>query len=492
MAITSLWFLILCVIAILLFRLSPSVKLRLATLLVANAIFIDSLLATWSEGWVLAAMAAIGFLCLRLVSLWRRRATMIASIVAILGIFVFSKYAQQPTGPLFQMAFSVIGLSYILFRILHLVVDVGQDEIEHAPNALQFLAYIFYFPAFLSGPVSPYQQFIAGVRDRVVLGEKEVEALAVRILTGLVKIMIVAPVAQQFFLYFSRAVKVAAPVTFLMAPLSTPDIVGNSLGVGLPTCVAVAAALYTIFLYYNFAGYTDCVIGVSGFLGIDLPENFDRPFSAGNVSEFWGRWHMSLSEWFKTYVFTPLVLAISHVFGRRGQSTFAACLCLFLCFLLIGLWHGSTLVFAYYALYLGAAAAVHRLYQIALGRWLGQKACRTLTRNRLYGTLCRGLTFAYFAVALFCFWMNAEEIAKLVGNLGAMGIATSVAALSLGGAIGLLAADALLAGCGRIASTASIRAGIGSGRVRMAVKTVLVLLMGVLFSSAPNFVYQGF
>jgi hypothetical protein len=201
---------------------------------------------------------------------------------------------------------------------------------------------------------------------------------------------------------------------------------------------------------------------------------------------------MSLSEWFKTYVFTPLVLAITHVLGRRGQSTFAACLCLFLCFLLIGLWHGSTLAFVYYGLYLGAAAAIHRLYQIALGRWLGQKAYRTLTRNRVYGTLCRGVTFAYFAIALLCFWMNADEIAKLAGNLGAMGIARSVAALSVGGAIGLSAADALLVGCGRVASTAPVKAVIGSARVRIGVQTVIVLLMGVLFNSAPNFVYQGF
>ena len=492
MALTSAQFLIFCSLTLVLFRLCPFAGLRLAIVLLANLLFLASMLNGWVESWALAAFAALGYLGVQIASRLKSGASLGICIAVVVALFIVVKYGDQLSLLRNLPAFSVIGLSYILFRVLHLIIDLSQDELEHRPSFFEFLAYIFYFPALLSGPVNRYDGFIQSICIYRRLSYEEVERGVARTLHGLVKIMIVAPAVQQFFLYFSRNVIAGAPQTLLSIPLDSASLGATSPTIGLPLCVVAASALYTGYLYFNFSGYTHFVIGISGLFGVTLPENFDHPFKAGNVSDFWSRWHMSLSEWFKTYVFTALALSISTVLPGRRWSLVAACLCLFISFLLIGLWHGNALVFLYYGLYLGLAAALHKLYQHGATKMLDQKQYRALARHWAYAGLCRGLTFAYFAVALICFWMNAAQVTLLASQLGASGVALALAALTIFAAAWLSLYDVMAGALRRLISALLGDREFAGRQIWMATQCFAVLAVAVLFNSAPGFVYQGF
>jgi len=116
----------------------------------------------------------------------------------------------------------------------------------------------------------------------------------------------------------------------------------------------VAALAYTVKIYFDFSGYSDIAIGLAGMLGLRIPENFERPYRARNISEFWRRWHMSLSSWIRDYVFIPL--------GGSRRSALFTTLNLLLAMALAGLWHGAAWTFVIWGLWHGAGLATHRVW----------------------------------------------------------------------------------------------------------------------------------
>src|SRR5205809_926186 len=128
-------------------------------------------------------------------------------------------------------------------------------------------------------------------------------------------------------------------------------------------------------------------------LGQHLPENFDRPFTARNFLEFWQRWHMTLSNWFKLYLFNPLVGALAGRFPSRAAAPYLGVIAFFVTFGVMGVWHGTTTVFVIYGLLMGAGASANKLWQVALARRLGKQGYRRLAENPLYLYGCRGVTY---------------------------------------------------------------------------------------------------
>ena len=124
---------------------------------------------------------------------------------------------------------------------------------------------------------------------------------------------------------------------------------------------AASAASYTAYLFFNFSGYMDIVIGVGLLLGQALPENFNRPFLARSFLEFWQRWHMTLSNWFKFYLFNPLLTVLMTRFPSPSLTTPLGVFAFFFTFMVIGIWHGTTLVFVIYGIILGTGASVNKL-----------------------------------------------------------------------------------------------------------------------------------
>jgi D-alanyl-lipoteichoic acid acyltransferase DltB (MBOAT superfamily) len=178
------------------------------------------------------------------------------------------------------------------------------------------------------------------------------------------------------------------------------------------------AVVYPIYLYFNFSGYTDIVIGAARFLRLQLPENFNRPFSSLNFIDFWGRWHMTLSTWLKTYVYTAVVKALMKRFPSPGVEPFLGVFAFFVTFFLIGVWHGQTSVFVAYGVLLGFGVAVDKLYQVLMVKAWGRKEYKRLASNATYRACARGLTFTWFTFSLFWFWSDWSQMASISRTMG--------------------------------------------------------------------------
>ena len=141
------------------------------------------------------------------------------------------------------------------------------------------------------------------------------------------------------------------------------------------------------------------------------------PFSAASFIEFWGRWHITLSNWVKTYVYTPLVKALMSKFPDRRVEPLLGVIGFFVAFFVMGAWHGPTSEFLFYGLLLGGGVALNKLFQLAMSKTLGRKRYRALDENQLYVAFCRGLTFTYFAFALIWFSFSWAQLHRLAAAL---------------------------------------------------------------------------
>jgi hypothetical protein len=238
----------------------------------------------------------------------------------------------------------------------------------------------------------------------------------------------------------------------------------------------------------------DVVIGVGLLLGQVLPENFDRPFSARSFLEFWQRWHMTLSEWFKLYLFNPLLMFLLGRVPNPSLTPYLGVVAFFVTFLVMGVWHGTTLVFVIYGLLMGAGASLNKLWQVACTERLGKKRYRALTQRTAYVYLARGLTFAYFTVALTCLWVpELPRFTALAARLGTGGALGALVLLALGFAFASLAlhrASAWLAVRGGMLRR--LAAGLVWRNLGLAGRILAVLAVASLFNKAPDFVYKAF
>jgi D-alanyl-lipoteichoic acid acyltransferase DltB (MBOAT superfamily) len=259
---------------------------------------------------------------------------------------------------------------------------------------------------------------------------------------------------------------------------------------------SAAAVLYTLYLYFNFSGYMDIVIGLGGLLGQTLPENFREPFAARNFLDFWTRWHITLSEWFKTYLFNPLLKALAGRFRSPAAMPWLGVFCFFVTFLVMGLWHGTTTVFVAYGLLLGFAAGANKLWQLVMTRRLGKAGYRALAEQGVYRALCRGATFAYFALALTCLWVDLAQLGGLLRSLGAVGVAGSFVLIALASALVLPALDfgstTLRRGSASLAVASGSTAGLIGRNAALAAQVLLILMASSFFHKAPEFVYRAF
>ena len=461
---------------------------RRLVLLGANLGFIAASLTAPSEALPLAAFLALGYLAAVSLSPRSRGPLVAGAIAALVALFVYLKqYAWLVVLPPLPLAYSVLGLSYMLFRVLHLIVDRVQGSLAAPPSLLDFVNYTCFFPCFVAGPIQRYEQFTAsdyglGI-EQPPLARTTIATAASRIVKGMFKCLVVA-----------------AGFDMLFVELSQDRLDASHLAAGGPLTILAyggAASLYTLYLYYNFAGYTDVAVALGRLFGIGLPENFDRPFAARNFLEFWSRWHISLSDWFRTYVYNPLAKAVLKRMRDKRAAPFVSVATFFVTFLVMGLWHGTAAVFLYYGLFLGLGMSGNKLYQVVLLRRLGQRRYRALCESVAYTALCRGMTFAYFALALTCFWLDADRFAALAGALSPIGLLGAFAAVSVAAALVGLAlerASGAVAPLGRrIAAIASSRSEhVAIGDAVLAGQILALAALVTLFNGGPEFVYQRF
>jgi D-alanyl-lipoteichoic acid acyltransferase DltB (MBOAT superfamily) len=473
----SLPFLAFAATAALLFNLSAACGWQRLVLLATNLVFFASFSNSLLAFVPFAGFLAIGFIAQRVVRGGAGSKLFPALlVVAIVGFFWLKRYSFVPDTVLLPFPYVLVGLSYVFFRVLHLIIDSHQGAIAGRVSLLSYLNYTLNFTALTSGPIQRYQDYRRMESEPLALDLVVAGRAAERIVIG----------------YFKVAI-----VSMLLAQAQHAAIGALGPDVALPQRAALGAAvvaIYPLYLYANFSGYVDVVIGVARFFRIELPENFNRPFIAASFIDFWSRWHITLSSWLKTYVYNPLMLLGMERITAPARAPYVAVGAYFVTFFLVGLWHGQTSEFVFFGFLQGGGVAVNKLYQLVMQGRLGRQRYTALACRPIYLALARGLTFTWFAFTLLWFWSNW---AQMTGFAHALGVE---AALGAGAAIFALATIAIAASEAVRALLLSVRwqeqPVLLSRYVRTSWCTALVMITAaaiVLFASpAPDIVYKGF
>ena len=247
------------------------------------------------------------------------------------GSFIFPK-AGLPQGWALALSGLVVplGLSYVTFQSISYVIDVSKGTIPEETNFINLAAFLLFFPKLLSGPLMRYKAFAPQINS-LDPSVDDISGGIRRLLIGFIKRILIA---NQLGLVVNAAFGLP---TANFAP-------------GIAWLVLVA---YTLQIYFDFAGYTDMALGLGSMIGVKLPENFNNPYIAESVSDFWRRWHISLTAWFREYVFYPLE---RHRFRWYGQQ-----INIVLVFILTGLWHGFKPHFLVWGFLHGLALAIESL-----------------------------------------------------------------------------------------------------------------------------------
>ena len=347
------------------------------TLILLGSIVLNYGFGTWVDrtrgraaaSWALASAVVVNLLIL---GTFKYANFVVDNLNDVLGPLGFAPIALDPVH-------LPIGISFFTFQAMTYVVDVYRGDAEAQRNPVRVALYISLFPQLIAGPIVRYR----GVAKQLIERHTSTEDVAIgvrRFITGLGKKVLIAD-----------QLSIAADRIFAL-PNASLDPAVAWLGV---TC-------FGFQVYFDFAGYSDMAIGLGRMFGFRFPENFNAPYTSRSLQEFWRRWHISLSTWFRDYLYVPLTA------NRRsaGWGYFS----LFVVFFLCGLWHGANWNFVAWGLLHGSFVALERT---AFGTWLGQ-APRFVARG--YTLLVVWVAFVFFRAGDF-----EGAIAYLTTMLGGMG-----------------------------------------------------------------------
>jgi alginate O-acetyltransferase complex protein AlgI len=271
--------------------------------------------------------------------------------------------------------FVIVGVSFIGFKLIHFFVDRRSGDLQDA-KPLEVLAWLLFFPAIVAGPMQRFQDW----RDqRAQKHAPDLEDIG----EGLRRL------AMGMVLKFVLADSVYGATLPAMTP--------GELAAISPGRFVLAAYLYTLYLYWDFSGYSHMAIGVARFWGIRLPENFNWPFVSRNLSEFWNRWHITLSHILRDYLFYPLSLAVKRRKFFRRHVIAGLVAPPVITFLIAGIWHGAGLNFIIFGLLHGVGLAVVALLQ----RYSGSSPFVSWWKTSRIGyVLATAMTFSYVTLTL--------------------------------------------------------------------------------------------
>ncbi len=284
-----------------------------------------------------------------------------------------------------------IGISFYTFQILSYIIDLYRKEIKVQKNIINLALYISFFPQLIAGPIVKYRDIEKEINDRkidITLFASGVK----RFVYGLGKKVILAN---------NLALIADTIYSYNIADLNTP-------------IVWLAAIAYTFQIYFDFSGYSDMAIGLGRMFGFHFPENFNLPYISKSITEFWRRWHISLSTWFKEYLYIPL--------GGNRKGKYRTYINLFIVFFTTGLWHGASWNFVFWGgIFYGSILVIERIF---LKKWLDNNKFKFI--NHIYVMLLVIIGWVLFRITnlkeafdilklMFCF--NFNTIYLVLPNL---------------------------------------------------------------------------
>ena len=302
-----------------------------------------------------------------------KKGVLLLGIVIAVGTLVYYKYWKMAVAtwndlfanwfatelPVVQIAVP-LAISFFVFEFVHYLTDVYKGKTERV-SLRDFFLFIFFFPSLVAGPIKRIQSF---AEDKIRFSWQDVQAGLMRMGIGLFKKIVFADSLNPLFVQV----------------FAEPHQYSH-------TALWVAMYAYAFKIYLDFSAYSDMAIGAAKCFGYHLPENFNWPYISRNLTEFWRRWHISLSSWIRDYLYIPM--------GGNRNGYAKALLYTFIAMTISGLWHGSNWTFVVWGMWHGAGQVVYKLWSKWRGekRWLPRPASQFLAWALTFHFVCLGWVF---------------------------------------------------------------------------------------------------
>lgn len=313
--------------------------------------------------------------------------TIIVGNLLMLAYFKYTNFFIENLNALFHGDFSPqniilpIGISFFVFEAISYAVDLYRKQMKPADSLLDFCFYITFFPKLVAGPIIRAKDFLPQMKNKLHLTKDEASAAIFLILIGLIKKAVISDYISTNFV--DRVFD---------SPLSYT---------AFENLMAVYG--YTLQIYCDFSGYSDMAIGLSLLMGFTIPPNFLTPYKSQSITEFWRRWHISLSSWLRDYLYISL--------GGNRKGKIRTYVNLFLTMLIGGLWHGASWKFVVWGGLHGAILVVERFF----------KQLFKVPDNRFTRIICILLTFHFVAFCWIFFRAGSFELAgDVIANIGSL------------------------------------------------------------------------
>ena len=304
---------------------------------------------SWGESslvLIILLSAVVDFSSALIIETGKKKLGLSLSLIFNLGILLYFKYADFAFTNLvsFLNHFNIsiedatrfsdvilpLGISFYTFQTMSYTIDVYRGHVKADKNFINFVTYVTLFPQLIAGPIVRYKEVEKELKNRKTT------------------IPLFAEGAERFIIGLAKKMIIANNCAFLADSIF--DMPNNEMSALLGWLGVIA---YSFQIYYDFSGYSDMAIGLGKMLGFNFPENFNFPYISKSIREFWRRWHMTLSQWFRDYVYISL--------GGNRKGNFRTYINLFIVFFVTGLWHGASWTFIVWGLIHGLFITIERI-----------------------------------------------------------------------------------------------------------------------------------
>jgi len=369
--ITSTQFWLVVIVAALLLAPIKQRQVRRVLLAALNIGFLWLLLNVW----VVAVIVAVLLVGAALEAIARNRAALVTLFGAILTATTFFVLHKVPAIPESLGNLSInpllgaVGFSYVFLRLLELFRSVWESRV--APDVVTLVNYLLPFHMLPAGPIQAYTDFVSADDIPLPLTNRDVFEAVERIAKGFFKKFVLAYVLHRLFLSEFQS------TGWLWL---------------------IELQVFSFWLYLDFSAYNDIVVGIGRLIGVVTPENFNRPFLARNVIDFWERWHISLSQWVRRNLFIPIQLNL--VRQQRFSPLMCANVAVGVSFVFCGIWHGIGTNFLLWGLFHSAGLMCVNSYRHYLTKWIGAKRVKSYMADSRIRALSTFVTYQFIAVSL--------------------------------------------------------------------------------------------